>query len=102
MIEHVVDMFDPSDNFHFVVNKEHLTSHPYIPELLGKLAKNTQFTFIEPHELGPTHSALQAKDIPENSELIVSYCDFFVDWNYEIFKRCPRWDSPGDTGFCYG
>ena len=87
MIEHVVNMFDYTDTFHFVVNKEQINSHPEIPILLKDLASNTTITVIDPHDIGPTHSAMQVKGIPADEQVIVSYCDFFVKWDYALFKR---------------
>jgi NDP-sugar pyrophosphorylase family protein len=87
MIQHVVSMFDALDNFYFVVNREQIEAFPFIPAVLTSLAKKTKITIIEPHELGPVWSALQVTDIPANDEMIVSYCDFYVTWDYKQFKR---------------
>lgn len=87
MIEHVLDMFSDSDHFHFILNtnlkfKEDLTS------FLLQLAPSTSIYYIEPHELGPTHTIMEADlNIQDNSEIIISYCDFTVTWDYELFKR---------------
>ena len=87
MVEHVVNMFDYTDTFHFVVNEDQINAHPVLPKLLKDLSSNTTLTVIEPHEIGPTYSALQVAGISNEDEVIVSYCDFFVNWNYQSFKR---------------
>ena len=87
MVEHVVNMFDYTDTFHFVVNEDQINAHPVLSKLLKDLSSNTTLTVIESHEIGPTYSALQVAGISNEDEVIVSYCDFFVNWNYQLFKR---------------
>ncbi len=87
MIQHVVNMFGADDSFHFVLNSDQIKEFPQIEKILRSTAKKTELVIIEPHELGPTHSAMQVKNIANEDEVIISYCDFFVDWNYNNFKR---------------
>lgn len=87
MIEHVVNMFDYTDTFHFVINEEQITAQPALPEMLKGLSSDTTVTVVEPHEIGPTYSALQVAGLSDEDEVIISYCDFFVNWNYQLFKR---------------
>jgi NDP-sugar pyrophosphorylase family protein len=102
MLEHVVDMFDPHDNFHFVLNSLQLTAYPDLSSFLAGIARNCSLVVIEPHEYGPVHSALQVRDIPADAPVIVSYCDFFVLWDYTRFKaEAESCDAavPAFTGF---
>ena len=86
MIEHVIDMFDPEQCiFHIVVNAEQERDHPEIHTLFPAMAPNVKITVIDPHEDGPIHSVLQIADIPEDAPLLVSYCDFFVEWDFQKF-----------------
>jgi len=87
MIEHVVSMFDYEDTFHFVLNEEQINAHPDIPDVLESITSNSTLTVIEPHDIGPTYSALQVEGISNEDEVIVSYCDFYVNWNFQLFKR---------------
>ncbi|HLD76657.1 MAG TPA: hypothetical protein VI861_00840, partial [Rickettsiales bacterium] len=87
MIQHVVNMFGAEDNFHFVLNSQQIKEFPQIEKILRSVAIKVDLVIIEPHEFGPTHSAMQVKNISDDDELIISYCDFFVDWNYNNFKR---------------
>jgi NDP-sugar pyrophosphorylase family protein len=87
MIEHVISMFDYTDTFHFVLNEEQIDDNPHLPEMLKTLSASTTVTVIEPHDIGPTYSALQVTGISNDEEVIISYCDFFVNWNYQLFKR---------------
>ncbi len=87
MIEHVLDMFSESDTFHFILNTDFqndLDLHNFI----NSLAPNAFIYYIDPHELGPTFTIMQADlNIEQEAEIIISYCDFTVSWDYELFKR---------------
>jgi NDP-sugar pyrophosphorylase family protein len=90
MIQHVVDMFDPADRFHFVVNRGQLDECPEMADILKSLARNAEVVAIPAHERGPVWSALAVASIPEDDEVIVTYCDLAVDWNYGAFLRRAR------------
>ena len=80
-------MFAESDTFHFILNSDFqkdLDLHNFIETL----SPNTFIYYIEPHELGPTFTIMQADlKINQDAEIIISYCDFTVSWDYELFKR---------------
>jgi len=86
MIEHVVEMFDDKVCvFHFVVNSKQVKSDNKLIRYLSTLAPKTSITVIEPHEFGPVFSVMQVKEIKPTSPIIISYCDFIVDWNFKQF-----------------
>ena len=88
MIEHVINMFDPNTcKYYIVVNSEQVAAYPDLKKTLKKLAISVQIIVIEKHSLGPVYSALQVKGISSDEEIIVSYCDFFVQWDYSLFLR---------------
>jgi CTP:molybdopterin cytidylyltransferase MocA len=87
MIAHVFDMFSPRDHFHVVVNDDQVRQNPEIANILEALARNVEVCVIPPHEEGPTYSALQVASIPDDEAVIVTYCDFSVDWDYGAFLR---------------
>jgi dTDP-glucose pyrophosphorylase len=88
MIEHVINMFDPNIcRYHIVINSEQLEDYPDLINYLKKLATSVEVVVIEKHDLGPVYSALQVKGIEDSEEMIVSYCDFIVHWNYPLFLR---------------
>jgi len=87
MIEQVVEMFSPDDDYHFIINKEQASENPQIIEFLEGLAKKSSTVVIASHEEGPIRSVLQVPGISTNAPLIVSYCDFTVTWNYSQFLR---------------
>ena len=90
MIAHVVDMFSPSDKFHFIMNTEQAAENQEWVHMLKHIVPNSKIIVIEPHEKGPVFSALQAENIPDDEEVIISYCDFIVDWDYKRFLREAR------------
>ncbi|MBI5787926.1 MAG: NTP transferase domain-containing protein [Candidatus Schekmanbacteria bacterium] len=87
MIKRVCQMFSPSDEFIFVCNKEHLTNQDYL-KILESIVLKYHIAGIEPHEYGPTYSAMQAEPYVNPDEpVIINYCDFTVQWDYRQFLR---------------
>lgn len=84
---HVTEMFSKDDTFHFVFNKKHVSEYPEILEIIKINIKKYNIYEIEPNDEGPVYSALQVTGIPDKSPFILSYCDFFVEWNYTEFKN---------------
>jgi len=87
IISEIVKKFDDSDKFHFVLTREQVKKNKSLVNYLKKLTKNTFINIIDSHDLGPVHSALQVKSIKDNSPVILSYCDFLINWDYKKFKR---------------
>ena len=87
IVSHVVDLFDYRDNFHFVLNNKQVENFPDLKDFLESLAKKVEVTVIKEHELWPTFSALQVDNIQDEEEVIISYCDFKIHWDYQAFKR---------------
>ena len=115
MIERVCRMFGRHDEFIFVCNREHLQANPAYRDVLANIAPHTHIVAIEPHELGPVYSALAAAPHMHDDEpVIISYCDFTMQWNYTRFLlqaamvegaipvfRGFHPASLGDTYYCY-
>ena len=87
MLEHVLEMFAFNDNFFFVVNTDQVANNDELLQTLESIRPRTSITIIKPHERGPIFSVLQITNLPPEEEVIISYCDFTVQWNYESFKR---------------
>ena len=91
MIERVCQMFSSTDEFVFVCSKDHLLVKKY-RMMLKEVVLNYHIVEIEPHDYGPVYSVLQAEEcITDESEpIIISYCDFTMQWNYRQFllKAC--------------
>ncbi len=87
MLEHVIGMFDERDHFHFVLNEEQVHQKPGIVQWLRGLTPTNSVKVIPVHEKGPIFTALQVDCIPDSEPVIVTYCDFNVEWDYRRFKR---------------
>lgn len=102
MIARVLAMFSPEDTFHVVVNEAQVAENPALPSLLRSLAPDVRVTTVPIHEDGPVRSMLAAQDIPEDASVLVSYCDFLLQWDYAAFLDA--WGGEGGavvtfTGF---
>lgn len=86
MIERVCRMFSPNDEFVFVCNKDHLLNDDY-RKTLENVTPIYHIVEIPPHEYGPVYSSLQAAShiTDENEPIIISYCDFTMQWDYRQF-----------------
>ena len=105
MISWVCNMFDTeNDKYHFIINEDQAKEFPDILECLKDIVKSFDVKIIVMHEKGPVYSALQVDDIESFSSTIVTYCDFFVEWDYNKFKKDALdndWDAaiPSFKGF---
>lgn len=85
MIQWVVNMFSPKDQFVFVTLKEHMVIPEYKQVLLDS-ASSVQIVEIDAHEQGPVYSSLAVEGIILPKEpIIITYCDFYQHWNYDQF-----------------
>lgn len=90
MVEHVINMFPGKDDFIFICNKEHLALTNLKEVLLG-IKPSGEIVAIDPHKMGPVYAVLKAKElIDDNEQVMVSYCDFSVYWDYDDFKKTVR------------
>lgn len=85
IIEHVLDMFSSTDTFHFVINEQQARDFPDLAGYFKNIRRNSNVNIIEPHELGPVHSAQQISSMMEGEPVIITYCDFYVEWDYPKF-----------------
>ena len=87
IIEHVVRMFPGEEDFLFICSREHLEETP-LRSVLERLVPGALIAGIEPHKLGPVHTALEARElIRDEGPVILNYCDFSAHWDYAEFKR---------------
>ena len=87
VIEWVVNMFSKKDDFIFICRKEHI-ENTIIADELKRIAPNCQILTIENHKKGPVYAVSKAFDkIANDQPVLVSYCDYFMSWDYENFKK---------------
>tara|TARA_B100001123_G_C15343592_1_gene1036068 strand:+ start:6790 stop:8316 length:1527 start_codon:yes stop_codon:yes gene_type:complete len=86
ILNKVVEMFNFNDTFHFVVSKSQ-SKIPNLKKYLVSLTKKNYIHIVEDHNKGPVFSVLKIKDINLDEPIIITYCDFFVKWDYKRFLR---------------
>ena len=85
IIEYILEMFSPTDDYIFVCNDNHL-ENTNMREVLSDLVPNAKIVSMPPHKLGPVYSVKQVYDfIEDDEEVIVSYCDNPYLWDNEEF-----------------
>ena len=87
IIKHVISMFSSESFFDLIFNKDQIIQFPQISQIVEEILpkKNYRIIEIEPHEMGPAFSVNQLNDIDESEKVLISYCDFLVDWDYKQF-----------------
>tara|TARA_B110000003_G_C16600960_1_gene515608 strand:- start:702 stop:1463 length:762 start_codon:yes stop_codon:yes gene_type:complete len=87
VIEQVLNLFDDKDDFHLIVNKKQLKQNKNLKSYLTNLKKKISIYEIDEHDNGPIYSILNAKNLSCDKDIIISYCDLLVSWNYKKFLR---------------
>ena len=88
MIENVIDMFNDTDIFHIILNEDHYNKFKKDIKKIKKIKKNINFYFIKFDKEGPVKSILKVSELKKiKGPIIISYCDFLLEWNYQKFKR---------------
>ena len=86
IISKILETYDDNDNFHLVITHSQL-KNKNLDNYLKSLKKNIFLNVINDHDKGPCFSALQAKSCYFKNDVIISYCDFLIEWDYKKFKR---------------
>lgn len=90
IIEWIVKKMYPGEkNIIFVCRQEHLDQIPYMRDLLIELAPKAKIAVIDDWvKKGPVYDVLRiADDIDDDEPSIINYCDFYMSWDWEKFKR---------------
>ena len=86
ILNKVVEMFNSNDTFHFVIS-ETQSKIPNLKKTLKGLRKKFFLHVVKDHNKGPVFSVLSIKNINFDEPIIITYCDFFVKWDYKRFLR---------------
>lgn len=86
VINKVLEMYNFNDHFHFIISNTQ-SKIPTLKSYLQNLTKKNTVHVIEDHNKGPAFSVSKISDINYNEPAIITYCDFFVDWDYKRFLR---------------
>jgi len=102
ILEHVVDLFSPDDDFLFVCSSEHLKDKTLeLEKFLKNLRPHSKIIEVNSHKLGPNYAILAASELLDDDPVFVSYCDFNLKWNREDFLRCIRRTPVHSAAVCY-
>lgn len=104
IIEHVVSMFKGNHEFVFICNQEHL-ENTNMSDVLRSIKPDGKIISIPPHKEGPVYAVTYAYgDIDDNEDVIISYCDYYMEWDFnDMIRKIKegKYDGavPSYTGF---
>ncbi len=90
VIQWIIDgMYPGEKDILFVCRKEHLDTIPYMRTLLKETAPSAEIFGIDDWvKKGPVYDVLRAAGrIEDEVPCIINYCDFYMYWNWQAFKR---------------
>ena len=90
IIEWIVKGMYPNEtDFLFVCRKEHLDADPSMKGKLLKIAPSARIFEVDNWvKKGPAYDVLRAEEeIDDKEQCIINYCDFYMTWDYEKFKK---------------
>lgn len=88
IIYHIIDLFPGETQFHFICNSLHLETTKMREILLQKVPTAKIECVDVNNRKGPVDAILQIKSkLPDDEEIIVSYCDYGTDWSYTGFLQ---------------
>lgn len=89
IIEHVINLFDKeNDDYVFICNDLHLNTTE-MKTILKQIVPNCKIYEVSvENRKGPVDAVMQIaeKEISDEDEIIVSYCDYGTKWDYAKFK----------------
>lgn len=103
MVEHVVGLFSPDDEFIFVCLTEHLSDKELgLEKHLKSLRPNVKvIREVRKHKLGANQAILAASAFLDSEPVFVSYCDYNLKWNREDFLDKVKKMTPHSASICY-
>ncbi|MBP2657676.1 MAG: hypothetical protein H6Q69_708 [Firmicutes bacterium] len=90
IIEWIIDgMFPGEEDITFICRQEHLDNDVSMSERLLKIAPTAKiFAISNWLKKGPVFDVLRASEIiADDKPCIINYCDFYMNWNWEKFKK---------------
>lgn len=101
MIEYVLDCFPGETNVLFLCNPEHLLETD-MRNILMTACPTGRIVSVTYTGKGPVDTLLAAADeIMDNEEVVVSYCDYGMDWDYPGFLAEMRSKRAAGGIACY-
>ena len=101
MIEWVLRMFPGEDDPIFICRKDHIEQTP-MQEILTRLKPKGRIVVIEGAKLGPVAALMAAEnDLDDHRPALVTYCDYYMRWNYRGFLNLVRGGEYSGAVPCY-
>jgi len=86
MIEWVLKAF-PEDDVIFICRNDHIEDTNMV-SVLNRIAPNASTVAIPGHKKGPVYAiSLAFEHIDDDRPVLISYCDYYMLWDYAAFKR---------------
>jgi hypothetical protein len=87
IVEHVTGMFPGETDFIFICSRAQLEEAGFFAGL-RRAVPTSRIVAIEPHDLGPVFSTMQAASVIEgDTAVVVCRCDFAANWDFAGFRR---------------
>ena len=88
VIEHIVELYPQDSEFIFIINDEH-SKDQELCEFLDNLdVDRLTICSVPVHKKGPVYSIEQFEHhIEDDEQVIVNYCDFSMNFNYDDFEE---------------
>ncbi|MFH0936558.1 MAG: sugar phosphate nucleotidyltransferase [Candidatus Woesearchaeota archaeon] len=95
MMEHIVNYFPRKSEFIFLCNQDHLNK-TNISKVLKRISPSSKIISVGEDMLhGPAYTCLAAfDDISDDEDIIVNYCDFIQEWDYNKFCEILKEKNP--------
>jgi len=87
ILEQVINMFNHDDSFLIVTSNKLCKQFTEFFDSVSEKFRNLEVICVEPHNGGPVETLLnqRVQEWIGQDDFIVSYCDFFLNWNYKSF-----------------
>ena len=87
IIEWVLKLFPGETDITFICRQDHLDTTA-MRDILTQLAPQGKILGIQPHKKGPVYAVSQAvAGLNQDEPVLISYCDYYMQWDYPAFKR---------------
>lgn len=91
MIEHVINLYPGVKDIIFICNEGHIRNTNMAEELFRICPSARVLSVKEDLKKGPVGAILECIDsISDDKEIVVSYCDFGTEWDFDEFIRYAR------------
>ena len=99
IIEHAFNMFNVDDDFLLLISSSIMSNCEHDIKYLSDIYSNLTVQVIESHSYGPSYTVhrREVKDFIGDSDFMITYCDFYVQWSYKKFLAHINEQSPSGS-----